>query len=104
MLQKLNENQKMPLSGLNKQEASLSYMVSKNHVPFYSLFYLFSIQLSIIRVQDSCHTSSFKLKVGKREKVREHRVVPALVPWHYSVVTVVQVLSHVQLFVAPWTV
>ena len=68
----------MALNGLNKQEASLSYMVSKTHVPFYSFFYLFSVQLTIIKVQDSCHTSSFKLKVGRREKVREHRVVPAL--------------------------
>ena len=68
----------MALNGLNKQEASLSYMVSKTHVPFYSFFYLFSVQLTIIKVQESCHTSSFKLKVGRREKVREHRVVPAL--------------------------
>ena len=70
----------MALNGLNEQEASLSYMVSENQVRFYSFFFfnLFSIQLTIIRVQDSCHTYSFKLKVGGREKVRGHRVVPAL--------------------------
>ena len=69
----------MALNGLNKQEASLSYMMSENHVHFYFFFFnLFSIQFTIIRVQDSCHTYSFKLKVGGREKVREHRVVPAL--------------------------